>query len=89
MDYLLDTDRVIGFLVDGEAWATPHNVGWWHEIMNLDFPEGLQVAVTDRPLTGSSLAFNRSVVEGAALWVSGLHFQNNLIMFDRNDRAFL
>ncbi len=87
--YLDDTDRVIGVLVDGEAWAIPHNVGWWHEIVNLDFPNGLELAVTYCPLTGSSLVFDRSVVDGVDFGVSGLLFQNNLIMFDRQDPTSL
>ncbi len=87
--YLRDTDRVVGFLADGEAWAVPHNIGWWHEIVNLDFPSGLQLAVTYCPLTGSSLTFDREAVRGATLGVSGLLFQNNLVMFDRNDPSSL
>ena len=87
--YLRDRDRVIGIVVDGEAWAIPHNIGWWHEIVNLDFDSGLQLAVTYCPLTGSSLVFDREVVGGATFGVSGLLFQNNLILFDRNDPASL
>ena len=25
---------VFGVVIDGEARAYPHNVGWWHEIVN-------------------------------------------------------
>jgi hypothetical protein len=81
--YLRDGDRVIGLLRNGQAIAVPHNIGWWHEIVNLDI-EGLQVAVTFCPLTGSSLAFDRSGADGATFGVSGLLYQNNLIMYDRN-----
>ena len=34
-------------------------------------------------MTGSSMAFGRSTIDGAELEVSGLLFQNNLIMYDR------
>jgi len=43
-----------------------------------------QVAVSYCPLTGSALAFDRAGVGGAEFGVSGLLYQANLIMFDRN-----
>jgi hypothetical protein len=89
VDYLEETDRIIGFLTDGEAWAIPHNVGWWHEIVNVEFSSGLQLAVTYCPLTGSSLVFDRSAVDGRDFGVSGILFQNNLVMFDRGDPTSL
>lgn len=89
VNYLFGSDRVIGLLVDGEAWAIPHNVGWWHEIVNIDFPSGLQVAASYCPLTGSSLVFDREAAGGATLGVSGVLFQNNLVMFDRGDPSSL
>jgi hypothetical protein len=92
-DYLRNTDgfpdpRVVGIVAEGEAFAIPHNILWWHEIVNLDLPSGVQVSVTYCPLTGSSLVFDRSPVDGAEFLVSGLIFQNNLMMFDRRaDRS--
>ncbi|HUF68182.1 MAG TPA: DUF3179 domain-containing (seleno)protein [Longimicrobiales bacterium] len=83
LEYLQDDDRVIGLFWNGQAIAIPHNIGWWHEIVNLDL-EGLQVAVTFCPLTGSSLAFDRSAIGGSTFGVSGLLYRNNLIMYDRN-----
>jgi hypothetical protein len=81
--------RVIGLVADGQAYAVPHNILWWHEIVNLDLPNGRQVAVTYCPLTGSSLVFDRERVGGAELRVSGLIIRNNLIMFDRNAQRSL
>ncbi len=81
--YLSGDSRVIGVLVDGEWLAVPHNVMYHHEIVNLDRGSD-QVAVTYCPLTGSALAFDRSSVNGAEFGVSGLLFQANLIMYDRN-----
>lgn len=80
--YLAATDRVIGMVVDGQAYAIPHNILWTHEIANIDLPS-LNVAVTYCPLTGSSLAFNRSIIGGNEFGVSGVLFQNNLTMHDR------
>ena len=82
--YLLDTDRVVGFILDGQPMAVPHNILWYHEIVNLD--RGTEhVAITYCPLTGSTLGFDRNSIGGQELGVSGLVFMNNLIMFNRGD----
>ncbi len=81
--YLLPTDRVIGFQFGEETLAIPHNILWWHEIINLDIQDA-KVAITYCPLTGTSMAFDREPVNGAELGVSGLLFMNNLVMYDRS-----
>jgi len=78
--YLSEADRVIGFVVDDRAYAVPHNVLWWHEIVNLDVGTK-QLAVTYCPLTGTGLVFDRRSIRGWRLGVSGLLFKNNLVMF--------
>jgi len=80
--YVRPADRVIGLLVGGEAIAVPLNIGWWHEIVNLDVV-GLNLAVTHCPLTGSSLVFERPGGGAAGFGVSGMLFMNNLVMYDR------
>lgn len=88
--YLTDSSRVIGFAVgDDTPVAIPHNILWHHEITNFDDRGGLDVAVTYCPLTGSSLAFDREAVNGAEFGVSGLLFNNNLVMYDRRDAESL
>lgn len=87
-DYLLDTDRVVGVVVDGEARAYPHNIFWWHEIIN-DRIGDQWVSITFCPLTGSALGFDPNL-EGFGrldLGVSGLLFANNLVMYDRGSGA--
>ena len=79
-NYLLATDRVIGLEVAGEYIAVPHNILWWHEIVNFN---DVGLAVTYCPLTGSSMVFERDAAGGAEFGVSGLLFQNNLVMYDR------
>lgn len=86
--YLRDDDRVIGLFLQGEPVAVPHNIGWWHEIVNFDAGDR-RIAVTFCPLTGSSLAFDRSAIGGAELGVSGLLYFTNLIMYDRNTQESL
>lgn len=81
--YLDDDARVLGIVVDGEARAYPHNVLWWHEIVN-DRLGDQWVSVTFCPLTGSGLAFDPHVGDTRLeLGVSGLLFANNLVLFDR------
>jgi hypothetical protein len=80
-DFLLGTDRVIGLEVGGEYIAVPHNILWWHEIVNLN---SVGLAITYCPLTGSSMVFDRGATDGAELAVSGLLFNNNLVMIDRS-----
>jgi hypothetical protein len=88
-DYLLDSDRVLGIRVGDLSLAVPHNILWWHEIVNLNFSPDLRLAVTYCPLTGSGIVFDRSAVDGAELGVSGLLFRNNLIMYDRREGSSL
>jgi len=81
--YLRPDDRVIGVTLGDRVLAVPHNILWWHEILNIDVPEG-QFAITYCPLTGTAVAFDREPVSGAELGVSGLLLMNNLVMFDRS-----
>ncbi|MDH3224212.1 MAG: DUF3179 domain-containing protein [Gemmatimonadota bacterium] len=78
--YAKGDDRVIGLRLASGWVAIPHNIMWVHEIVNLS--DGL--AVTYCPLTGSAMAFSRASIGGAELGVSGLLYQANLIMYDRN-----
>ena len=90
--FLEPSDRVVGFVVNGSAFAVPHNILWYHEIANLSLPtpEGqVDLAVTYCPLTGSALVFDRAAVGGAEFGVSGLVFKSNLIMYDRRTEVSL
>lgn len=83
LGYLSDDDRVLGLYVNGEARAYPHNVLWYHEIVN-DRIGDEWVSVTFCPLTGSGLAFqSHAAGQRLELGVSGLLYANNLVMFDR------
>jgi len=78
-----DGERVIGLLVGSRPLAVPHRVLFEHEIVNLDDWADRSMAVTYCPLTGSSLAFGRDAIDGAEFGVSGLLYNDNLVMFDR------
>ena len=88
--YLRDDDIVMGIVIDGEPRAYPHNIGWWHEIIN-DTAGDESVIVTLCPLTGTGMVFNGVARDGERIHVgvSGLLFNNNLIMYDRRDRQSL
>ncbi|MFB6271607.1 MAG: DUF3179 domain-containing protein [Salinibacter sp.] len=88
-DYLADSSRVIGLLFGERALAIPHNILWHHEIVNIDNWGGSTISVTYCPLTGSSIAFSRSAINKAELGVSGLLFNNNLVMYDRRKNESL
>lgn len=80
--YLDDNDRVIGVVLDGVPVAVPLNIGWWHEIVNLELGAA-HVAITHCPLSGSSLAFDLRAAGDVTFGVSGLLYMNNLVMYDR------
>ena len=81
--FMLDSDRVLGVEINGVARAYPLFVMWWHEIANDTVGDAI-VVVSYCPLTGSGLAFD-AFADGdfRVFGVSGLLFENNLIMFDR------
>jgi hypothetical protein len=81
--YLDKDDRVVGIMLDGQPIAIPHNILYHHEIVNLN-GANTRAALTYCPLTGSALAFDRAAIDGAEFGVSGLLYQSNLIMYDRN-----
>ena len=88
--YLRDDDIVMGIVINGEPRAYPHNIGWWHEVIN-DTAGNESVIVTLCPLTGTGMVFNGVAADGERIHVgvSGLLFNNNLIMYDRRDRQSL
>jgi len=82
-----DEERVLGLVVGGQARAYPIGILWWHEVIN-DTLGGLPVLVSYCPLTGSGLAFDPTIDgELRNFGVSGLLFENNLIMFDRTNES--
>ena len=82
-DYLLNGDRVLGVVVDGEARAYPHRILWHHEIVN-DRIGDKWVTVSFCPLTGSGIGMDATVAGNRVdFGVSGLLVTNNLVMFDR------
>jgi len=84
--YIRPDDLVLGVVINGEAKAYPHNIGWHHEIIN-DEVGGHRIVVSLCPLTGTGMVFDGQPESGdlVAMGVSGLLFNNNLIMYSKVD----
>ena len=82
-DYLANDDLVLGIQVGDEIKAYTHPVLDWHEIVN-DEINGLAVAITYCPLTGTGIGWDRTI-DGSVteFGVSGLLYNSNLIPYDR------
>ena len=78
--YLQPHDMVIGLFDGTEARAYPHNVLWWHEIVNDTFG-GQPLSVSFCPLTGSALVFS---AQQSAFGVSGNLYNSNLVLYDHD-----
>ncbi|QDU78694.1 hypothetical protein Pla110_03980 [Polystyrenella longa] len=82
--HLNPRDRVVGVVLDGEARAYPIKIMRHHEIAN-DQLGGMDIAVTYCPLCDSVAVYDRNTEGGTVeLRVSGLVYQNNVLMFDRS-----
>jgi len=79
----IDSDRVLGLIIDGQPIAIPLGIFWWHENVNLEFG-GETLAITYCPLTGSNTVFDREPFGGVEFGISGLLFKNNLLLYDRD-----
>jgi hypothetical protein len=80
---LVPADRVIGVRLAGQARAYPLRLLVWHEVVN-DTLAGVPIVVTYNPLCDSAVVFRRSL-DGRVLTfgVSGLLYDSNLLMYDR------
>jgi len=80
---LLANSLVIGILADGQPRAIPHNIMDWHEVLNDEFQNG-PVVMSYCPLTGSAVLWQASAsAEDPTFGVSGLLYNSNLILYDR------
>jgi hypothetical protein len=81
--YLVGTDLVLAVEVNGAARAYPVRLMNWHQVVN-DTLGGRAIAITFDPLCDSAVVFDRRVA-GAPLelGISGLVFNSNLVLYDR------
>ncbi len=76
-------ERVIGIEFNGQPLAIPHQVLWWHEVVNLEAP-GQELTVTYSPLTGSSMVFDRIGTGVRGFGVSKYVVDSNLVLEDES-----
>lgn len=87
LDFLREDDYVVGVFLDGEVLAFPHPILNYHEVVNnkVGFDD---FVLSYCPLTGSALAWD---VDNSILkpdyGVSGLLYNSNLILYDRETRS--
>jgi len=82
--YLNDRDRVLGISIKGVARAYPIRILNYHEIVN-DIVGGAAVVVSYCPLCGSGTAFEADINgRGYEFGVSGLLYNSDVLMYDRN-----
>lgn len=89
VDWLADDDLVIGVVdSEGGAWAWPHRILNFHEIVN-DTIAGVPVLVSYCPLCASGIVYDRRV-DGRTLRFSNTSalYQTDLVMVDRSTRSW-
>jgi len=87
VNYLLDNDIVIGLIRGNIAKAYPTRILVWHEIVN-DIIDNTAVAVTYCPLCGTGMVFDRTIDNNVrSFGVSGLLYQSDVLMYDRESES--
>lgn len=83
VDFIGDERLVLVIRHNGITKIYPHQILDWHEVVNDRLGES-DISVTYCPLTGTGIAWNRSIAGNTTEFgVSGLLFRNNLIAYDR------
>jgi len=87
-DFLNDEDLVVGIVNGNVIRAYPHKILDWHEIVN-DQLNGEFITINYCPLTGTAFGWE-SEANGAksTFGVSGLLYNSNLILYDRNTDSY-
>lgn len=87
VNFLKDDDIVIGLVRGNTARAYPTRILVWHEIVN-DIISKDAVAVTYCPLCGTAMVFDRNVNgKLRSFGVSGLLYQSDVLMYDRETQS--
>lgn len=83
-EYLDEQDRILGVEIGGEARAYPVRVLNWHEVVN-DRIGSQYFVVSYCPLCGTGMVFASNVADSALVFgVSGLLYNSDVLLFDRN-----
>ncbi len=88
VNYLEETDRVVGIRIGNDIRAYPHKILDRHEIIN-DLVNDIPISVTFCYLTGTAIGYHRQMGDTLLQFgVSGLLYNSNLIAFDRNTESY-
>ncbi len=87
VNYLKDDDIIIGVEKNGKVKAYPTRILVWHEVVN-DTIDGEAIVVTYCPLCGTAMVFGREVAGKIRTFgVSGLLYQSDVLMYDRQSES--
>jgi len=81
--HVADEDRITVVKIGEEIRGYPHNILTRHEIVNDEF-NGIQICINYCPLTATGYVWER---ESNTYGVSGLLYNNNLVMYDRDTES--
>jgi len=85
--WLIDQDRVLALVVNGEARAYPILSLNWHEIVN-DRVHSQSCVVSYCPLSGTGMVFASNFADIALQFgVSGLLYESDVLLYDRNSES--
>lgn len=84
--WLAADDRVLGLHRNGEARAYPVRILNWHEIVN-DTVGGEGVVITYCPLCGTGIGFLAAAGGRRTFGVSGLLYNSDVLMYDRESES--
>ena len=87
VDWMNDTDQVVGIEINGDARAYPVRIIAWHEMVN-DTIGGAPVSLAYCTLCGSAILYDgRAGSEVYRFGTSGLLYRSNKLMYDRTTRT--
>jgi len=87
VNYLKDDDIIIGVKKNTEVKAYPTRILVWHEVVN-DTIDGEAIVVTYCPLCGTAMVFGRDIGGKIRTFgVSGLLYQSDVLMYDRQSES--
>jgi len=87
VNFLLDTDLVVGLKIGETARAYPLRILVWHEIVN-DTLDEQPVIVTYCPLCGTAMVFSRQISSrDLTFGVSGLLHNSDVLMYDHQTES--
>jgi hypothetical protein len=86
-EFMKDDDIVLSYTHEGKTRAYPLRVLVWHEIVN-ETINGKPILVTYCPLCGTAMIFDRKIGGKVRTFgVSGMLYQSDVLMYDREDES--